>query len=307
MNRINLTRIRVITWFYRIMGTLLLPSIPTLRKAAGQGGPVIHLPEGIERQCITVHDIPCEWLIPVSSNESGVVLYIHAGGGVVGLLDSERRMIARISKACQLRSILPDYRLAPEHPFPAGLEDCVTVYNWLISNGFPSDKIAVVGCSAGGLLTITLLLAILKANLPLPATAVCLSPNTDPSCSGASIRKNRFRDALLSPKYLRKMMQLYSGEHDLRDPLLTPLYADLHSLPPLLIQVGEDELLLDDAIRFADCAKAAGVPLELEIWPNMWHAWQTTTQDLPETKQALEHIVNYLGVGLEIQGSSSAS
>jgi hypothetical protein len=123
---------------------------------------------------------------------------------------------------------------------------------------------------------------------------ICISPNTDPGCSGASIQKNRFRDALLSPTFLRTLMKLHREEHDLSDPLLTPLYADLQGLPSIFIQVGEDELLLDDAKRFANCAKAAGVPVTLEIWPNMWHVWHYCTPDLSEANQAIEHITKYI-------------
>jgi monoterpene epsilon-lactone hydrolase len=300
MGRNDLTRIRVTTWFNRIGGTLLLASIPLLRKASGQGSLAVHLPKGIERQSLPVNGILCEWLVPESLSESGVILYLHGGGGVIGLGDSERRTIAYLSKACGLRSLVPDYRLAPENPFPAGLEDCLAVYKGMITNGFPPEKIAIVGSSAGGLLTISLLLAIRQAKLPLPATAVCISPNTDPGCSGASIQKNRFRDALLSPMFLRTMMKLYRGDHNLSDPILTPLYGDLQGLPSILIQVGEDELLLDDAKRFAECANAAGVPVILEIWPKMWHVWHFCTPDLLEANQAIEHIAKHILTELAI-------
>lgn len=295
-------RIRRTTWFYRIAGTLLTASIPLLRKASGQGSSKVHTPEGIQQKSFIVDGVLCEWLIPASTSKSAAILYLHGGGGVVGLLDPERLMVAHLSKACQLRSLLPDYRLAPENPFPAGLEDCLAVYRWMISNGFSPNRIAIAGSSAGGLITITLLLAIREAHLPLPAAAVCISPNTDPSCSGASIRKNRFRDALLSPRYLRTMMKLYTRSHDLCDPLLTPLYADLQGLPSMLIQVGEDELLLDDSIRFSNCAKTAGVDVTLEIWPHMWHVWHTCLPDLPEANQAIEHIARYLHEHLDKLG-----
>ncbi len=257
------------------------------------------MPPEVERQTLTANGVPCEWLIPASAPETTAILYLHGGGGVYGMNPSHRSMVSYLSDVCQLRSLLPDYRLAPENPFPAGLEDCLTVYQWMISNGFSPAKIAIAGDSAGGLLTITLLLAIRKANLPLPTVAVCISPNTDPDCSGTSIRKNRFRDALLSPRFLRTVMKLYAGGHDLKDPLLTPLYADLRGLPPMLIQVGEDELLLDDSLRFSDCAKAAGVDVTLEVWPHMWHEWHTCVPDLPEANQAIEQIAQYLHARLE--------
>jgi monoterpene epsilon-lactone hydrolase len=292
-------RIRRTKWFYRIAGTLLTASIPLLRKASGQGSSKIHTREGIQQQSLIVDRVLCEWLIPASTSESAAILYLHGGGGVVGLLDTERRMATYLLKACHLRALLPDYRLAPENPFPAGLEDCLAVYRWMILNGFSPNKTAIAGFSAGGLLTITLLLAIREANLPLPAAAVCISPNTDPACRGVSIQRNRFRDALLSPRYLRTMMKLYAGSHDLRDPLLTPLYASLHGLPRMLIQVGEDELLLDDSIRFSDCAKAVGVNVTLEIWPHMWHGWHTCVPDLLEANQAIEAIARYLHSAFE--------
>jgi acetyl esterase/lipase len=203
-------------------------------------------------------------------------------------------MVGYITLACGVRALLPDYQLAPEHPFPSGLNDCVTIYRWLISNGYAPERIAVAGDSAGGWLTISLLLALRKANQPLPCAAVCISPATDPTLSGRTMRTNALKDALLSPVFSRTMTKLYIQDHDLNDPLLSPLQADLSGLPPFLIQAGSDELLLDDAVRFSEHAKAAGTEVKLEVWPHMWHVWHTCVSVLPEARQAIDHIAKFV-------------
>jgi monoterpene epsilon-lactone hydrolase len=280
-------------WIFRIAGFLLLPSIPALRRACGAGSRPTRFPKGIGWQCVDADEVHCEWLAPTGAPTDAVLLYLHGGGGVLGLYNSSRWMTSYISQACNLRALLPDYRLAPEDPFPAGLNDCVAVYRWLLSNGFMPGRIIIAGDSEGGHLTLSTLLVLRDGHEPLPAAAICISPNTDPTCTGRTMRTNALRDAILSPTFARTMMRLYAGNHDLGDPHISPLIADLHGLPPLLIQVGADEILLDDSRRFSERALAAGVDLTLEVWPHMWHDWHTCVPGLPEANQAIAGIAEF--------------
>lgn len=236
----------------------------------------------------------CEWLSPTGAPTDAVLLYLHGGGGVLGLYNDSRWRIGHISHACNLRALLPDYRLAPEDPFPAGLNDCVAAYRWLLSNGLKPNRIVIAGDSEGGHLALSTLLVLRDGHEPLPAAAICISPNTDPTCSGRTMSTNARRDATLSPTFARTMMQLYAGTHNLGDPHISPLLADLHGLPPLLIQVGADEILLDDSRRFGERAQEAGVDLTLEVWPHMWHVWHSCVPGLAEANQAIEGIAEFV-------------
>lgn len=286
--------IRDTQWLNRIVSLILLGSIPTLRHVAGAGEDRIQVPKGLDWASVTANEVPCEWIAPPNSPTDAVLLYLHGGGGVLGLYNSSRKMIGHISLACNLRTLVPDYRLAPENPFPAGLNDCVAAYHWLLSEGFKPQRIVIAGDSMGGCLSICLLLVLRDNDKPLPAVAVCISPNTDLTCSSKSIQTNSMRDALLAPKFARTMASLYVGKHDLSDPFISPLLADLHDLPPFLIQAGEDEILLDDSRRFSELALAAGIDLTLEVWPHMWHDWHSCVPNLPEANQAIEKIAEFI-------------
>ena len=294
-------------WIRKIAATfLLLVSIPTLRKANGTEVQQIQKPKGLDWERIDIESIHGEWLSPPGASADAVILHIHGGGGVLGLSNSARSMTSYLSLACNLRILLPDYRLAPEHPFPSGLNDCVATYRWLLLKGFAPQRIVITGDSAGGHLMLSTLLMIRDARLPLPVAAVGISPNTDPTCSGKSMRTNALRDAILSPTFAQKMMLHYVGSHPLNDPYLSPLIADLHNLPPMLIQAGADEILLDDSRRFSDCARAAGVNLTLEIWPNMWHCWHYWVPELPEASQAIEHIAKFIQSHVDLSPTATS-
>lgn len=183
-----------------------------------------------------------------------------------------------------------DYRLAPEYPFPAALEDCLTAYRWLLKSGISSQQIVIGGDSAGGNLALTTLMALRDAGDLLPAAAVCISPMTDLAGTGESFSTNQ--DPLLTSQFALSMAQYYAGNQDPRLPLISPHYGSLSGLPPLLIHIGEDEILLSDATRLADNARAAGVDVSLVIWPKMWHVWHVYAPYLPEAQQA----VNAIGV-----------
>jgi monoterpene epsilon-lactone hydrolase len=246
---------------------------------------------------IEVEGIPCEWLRAEGSHPDRRLLYIHGGGWTMGSLDSHRPLSARISAATGCSVLAVDYRLAPEHPFPAGLDDCVATYRWLRSNGPEGPRAArsvfVAGDSAGGNLTLALLLAAKQRGLPQPTAAIPISAATDFEATGESFTTRKDKDPILSggPEGIRITAQVYlQGRADAKDPLASPLYGDLTGFPPLLVQVGDHEVLLDDSTRLAEKAKQAGVDVTLEVWPEMPHVWHAFAPFLPEATRAIEQI-----------------
>ena len=181
-----------------------------------------------------------------------------------------------------------DYRLAPEHPFPAALEDCLGAYRWLLKGGSLPGDMVIVGDSAGGNLTLATLMSLRDAGDPLPDAAVCISPATDLEGTGESFWTKK--DPLQTPEFVLAMVRHYASGQDLRSPLLSPHYGDLRGLPPLLIHAGGDEMFLSDATRLADKARAAGVDVSLVVWPRMWHVWHLLAPSLPEARQAIDAI-----------------
>ena len=234
--------------------------------------------------------VPAEWIVPPGAAEGRVLLYLHGGGYVVCSVNTHRDLIARLARAAGARGLGIDYRLAPEHPFPAAVEDATTAYRWLVSRRTDPARIAIAGDSAGGGLTLATLIALRDAGEPLPAAAACLSPWVDLEGVGASMTAKAAVDPFVRKEMIQFMAQQYLGDRDPRTPLAAPLYADLQGLPPLLIQVGTAEVLLDDATRIAERARAAGVEVSLEVWDDMIHVWQLFAPMLPEGQQAIERI-----------------
>jgi monoterpene epsilon-lactone hydrolase len=250
------------------------------------------IPGDISCQPVNVDGVPAEWIEAPDAN-LGVILYLHGGAYALGSINTHRAFIARLSHATGMRALALDYRLAPEHPYPAALEDALTAYRWLLTQGISPAQIIIAGDSAGGGLTLATMVALRDAGLPLPAGGICISPWTDMANTGESIQKNAHLDPVLRPDYLGKYAQLYTGTQPATDPLISPVYADLTSLPPLLIQVGTDEIILDDSIRFAERAKEAGVDVTLEIYDGMFHVFQMAWI-LPEAKKAMDSIVFFV-------------
>jgi acetyl esterase/lipase len=242
-------------------------------------------PRAVAIQPITAGDIPGEWLVPPDASPGSVILYLHGGAWTLGWTNIHRRMVAHLCRAAASRALAVDYRLAPEHPFPAALEDCLSVYRWLLKNGTLPRQIVIAGDSAGGNLTLATLLSLRDAGDPLPAAAVCLSPATDLQGTGESFRSKK--DPTQTPEFVLTMIRHYAGGQNLHSPLISPLYGDLRGLPPLLIHAGSDEMLLSDATRLADQARAAGVDVRLVVWPAMWHVWHLLGPSLPEARQAV--------------------
>ena len=254
------------------------------------------LPADIQCQPINVEGISAEW-INAPDADLGVILYLHGGAYALGSINVHREFIARLALATKMRCLAINYRLAPEHPFPAALEDATAAYHWLLTQGVDPSQIIIAGDSAGGGLALVTMVTLRDAGEQLPAGAVCISPWTDLSLTGASIERKSKLDPILNPISLDMYAKYYAGEYELTSPLISPLYADLHELPPLLIQVGADEILVDDAIRLAEKARDASVDVTLEIWDEMFHIFQLIPF-LPETKKAIGSIAEFVSQNL---------
>lgn len=242
------------------------------------------------RAPVDANGVHAEWVAAPGAADTPVILYLHGGGYFAGSITTHLDLGYRLSKASGGRTLLVDYRLAPEHPYPAAVEDCVTAYRWLLSQGIPAKKIVPAGDSAGGGLAVAVLLAARDAGDPLPAAAVCISPWTDMECSGDTVVTKAGFDPSYDGSRLSFWAKQYMGDHDLRAPLASPIYADLRGLPSILIQVGDIELLLDDATRLSERGRAARVDVQLEVWADMPHCWHLFAPILPEGQQAINRI-----------------
>jgi monoterpene epsilon-lactone hydrolase len=238
--------------------------------------------------------VGAEWIIAPNAAPDRVVLYLHGGGYVMGSINTHRAMIARIARASQAKALALNYSLAPEKPFPAAVNDSTAAYKWLLARGYKADKIVISGDSAGGGLAISTLLALRDSKVPLPAGAAAISPWTDLTGSGASVVSRAAVDPMVANQGLLLMAKQYAGANGAQDPLISPVFADMKGLPPLLIQVGDAEVLLDDATRVADRAKAAGVDVTIEVWPEMVHVWHVFAKILPEGQQAIDRIGEFV-------------
>jgi acetyl esterase/lipase len=235
-----------------------------------------------------------EWVRVANSDEASVILFLHGGGFNAGSCKTHRALATHVAQAAGARALLVDYRLAPEHPCPAAIEDAVQAYRWLLQQGIMPGQIAVVGDSAGGGLALAVLIALRDRGVAGPSAATLLSPWLDLALRGESIHTRAQLDPLTSYDDLRRAALLYLGDLEPDDPRASPLYADLHQLPPLLIHAGDHEVLRSDATRLAEKAAAAGVPVQIEIWDDMWHVWHAWADDLPEARAAIAQVGQFI-------------
>jgi acetyl esterase/lipase len=252
--------------------------------------PIIH----IEHIGALSNGVPSEWVIPAGVGSERVILYLHGGAYNAGSTRSHRALAANIAYAAHARALTIDYRLAPEHPYPAALVDAFSAYKWLLELGIRPEQITVTGDSAGGGLTIALLVALRERRIPMPAAAVVLSPWTDLSASGESWQENAKADYMINGPKLKEAARLYLKDANPQTPLASPVYANLEGLPPLLIQVGSDEVLLSDSQRLTESARLSGVEVTLEIWEGMQHVWHFAASFVPEARQAIEKIGEFI-------------
>jgi acetyl esterase/lipase len=256
---------------------------------------MVKVPKDVKCEPIDVAGIPAEWISAPEAKNENVILYLHGGGYILGSITSHRELMARISRASQARVLIIDYRLAPEHPFPAAVDDAYNAYQWLIEDQkIAPSNIIIAGDSAGGGLTLVTLINLRDKAIILPAAAVCLSPWTDLGLTGESYKTKKRIDPMVAIDGLMFDSQLYLGETDYTHPLASPLYGDLKGLPPLLIIVGTAEILLDDSVEFAKKAKKVGVDVMLDIWDDMPHVFPAFAAFAPEGQQAIEKMGEFM-------------
>ena len=253
-----------------------------------------HPPRGTETITINAGGVSADRVITPASRPNRHVLYLHGGAYRLGAPSTYRHFTWRIASAAQAQVLVIDYRLAPENPFPAALEDAVSYYCWLLAEGADPRQIVVIGDSAGGGLALALLLKLRDSGLPLPAAAVVLSPWTDLALTGASFTLNAKLDAMVHAEDVPKFAADYLAGADPRHPYASPLYGDPTGLPPTLIQVSSEEVLRDDAVRMAEKMQRAHCQAELQIWPRMPHVWHLLAPILPEAREAIAEIGKFV-------------
>lgn len=261
------------------------------------GGP---LPEGVEGHATTVGGVNAEWAVPSDLAQGPTILYLHGGGYIAGSPWSHHNIIGHLAVEARSKVLALDYRLAPEHPHPAAVEDALAAYRWLLDGGRSPSEVAVVGDSAGGGLTVALLMAVRNAGLPQPAAAVAISPFADMTLSGESMVTRSDLDVMVSHDILQGCVDSFVGSWaDARDSLASPVFGDLSGLAPLLIQVGDHEVLLSDSERLAEGIRFVGGEVTLDVWPEMCHVWHDFAGSVPEADRAIADIAEFLEAHLE--------
>ena len=250
---------------------------------------------GVETRPDRLAGVDVDWLHPEGARKDKVLYYLHGGAYVLGSRRTHRKLAGHMAKAAGIVAVLPEYRLAPENPFPAAIEDAVAVYKALLEAGLGPGDIIIAGDSAGGGLTVATLLSLRHAGVPLPKAAVLLSPFLDVTGSGESMKTRAGQDPWFDPDDIHVVARYYApDESQWTNPLVSPVFANVAGLPPMLIQVGDDEILLSDSTRLADHLREEGVDVELEVWPDMWHVFQLFVGKMPESKVAIAKIGEYM-------------
>ena len=269
--------------------------IAVLREEMEEVGRKFKTPADVAFTRVAANGVPAEWAVPPNADDGRTILYFHGGGYGVGSTASHRHLVARLAVAAGARALSVDYRLAPEHPFPAAVDDAVAVTRWLYGQGVKPEKLVFAGDSAGGGLAISAALASREAGLPLPAATVTMSPLTDLAKEGESMRTKVDLDPMVRPESSAGFAQRYMGAgKDYKTPLASPLYADHQGMPPMLILVGTWEVLLDDSTRIAARARADGVDVDLRVWDEMIHIWPYFADMIPEGREALTQMGDYI-------------
>jgi monoterpene epsilon-lactone hydrolase len=257
----------------------------------------------IKVEKVSAKGVPAEWTAAPGADASRAVLYLHGGGYVIGSLDSHRHLTSEIARDFGGRTLALHYRLSPEQPFPAPVEDTLAGYRYLLAQGIAPNHIALAGDSAGGGLVVAALVAIRDAGLAQPSCGWCISPWVDMEGVGASMTGKAAEDPIVQKEPLLEMSAHYLNGADPRSPLAAPIYADLHGIAPLYIQVGAAETLLDDAIRLASVAGAADVPVTLEVWPEMVHVWHLFHPHLAAGRRAITAGARYVRNAMDARRS----
>lgn len=269
-------------------------SIDELRDLLEQCGDLARDPGGVDYFDVEAAGTPCLWAVPHGCREDRVLLALHGGGCVTGSRFSHRKLFAHVAKAVGCQALIVDYGRAPEHQHPSQVDECLKVYEWLRNRGIKSNHIATVGDSAGGNLCTTVVFAAKQKGLPLPAAVMALSPWYDMEATAPSFEKNAKVDRLISREMSLHMSQIFLGGASPRDPLANPLHADFTGYPPLYLQVGGYEAIMDDATRVAERARQAGVEVQCDVWPEMQHVWHFMAGKAPEADAAIARLAAWV-------------
>ncbi|TFG26238.1 MAG: alpha/beta hydrolase [Promethearchaeota archaeon] len=252
------------------------------------------LPSDIKYESIDVNGAAAELIINPNVSEHQIFMHLFSGGYVIGTLKTRRRIPVLIGRSSHLRCLNVGYRLAPEHPFPAALEDSIKAYQWILSSGIESKNVIISGASAGGGLAVATVLKLKELKLPLPSAMILISPWADLALRGGTLKKNAKFEPNITIEMLKMLANAYLQGKDPMNSLVSPVYASLEGFPPMLIQVGSYEVLLDDSVRLTESAKAAGVDITLEIYEGMIHMFQNFVDILPDSRQAIENIAKFI-------------
>lgn len=268
--------------------------LSTLRTMVDQLGRIAGAPAGVELQEGEVDGIPYDFWTPQNLEPGRLLIYSHGGGYTMFSRRTHRSLAARLAQECAAQAIVYDYRLAPEHKFPAAIEDALIVYRYALRAGYDPKNIIFAGDSAGGGITFVLMLAARHEGLPLPGLAIGLSPWIDMTLSGTSMRDNADTDVMLTPAVVEQFREKYLGSADAKHPYASPLFADLKGFPPVMLQAAGDEILRDDSVSFAAALRAAGVKVELDVWPGLFHVFELAWRWLPESQEAITRIGDFV-------------
>ena len=268
-------------------------TIDQLRKETENAGSLIPLPQNINYKSVVAGNVNAEWITCGEVNENRIFMFMHGGGYYRGSIAASRATVARISAEAKVKCLSINYRLAPEHPFPAAIDDTYSAYKWLVNEGINPKNIIVSGQSAGGGLCLALLLKIKDNNISQPLGAVALSPWTDLFQTGKTMVTNEKIDPIISKQYLDRFAKLYFPESQNMSYLASPIMGDLSGLPNMLIQVGSAETMLDDSKRFYEKAKKENVDVKLEIWEDMFHGWHSNAHILKDADDAIKSICKF--------------
>ena len=255
---------------------------------------ITRLPDNVRSDKIEVRGVPANWVYQENSDSRRVVLYLHGGGYVFGGYGSHGEIASKMASLINGKTLLLEYSLAPENPFPAAIEDALIAYRWLLEGGTNASDIVLAGDSAGGGLSVALLLQLKRAGLGLPRAVCLFSPWVDLTCSSDSIKKNESSDCMLSPRALERFKQYYLGESDSKNELVSPIFGDLSGLPPTYVAVGSNEILLDDARTLVSGIKSSGGVANLSIWQGMPHVFPIMSSIIPEGRQVLKEFSGFL-------------
>jgi acetyl esterase/lipase len=247
----------------------------------------------VAMESVVAGGVPATWFGEPSLAARGTILYLHGGAWCMHLPGIFRRHATRLSAMTGMRVLLPEYRLAPEHPFPAGIDDCFAVYRWLLDQGYAERPLAIAGDSAGGSLSLVTLMRARDAMLPMPGCAALLSPSTDATISAPSAKYNAEADPMFSPAAMGLLADIYCPGQDLGNPLLSPLFGNWNGLPPLLFHVGSTEMILDDSVRAHDRARQAGVDAQIEVFVDMPHVFHVF-EWMPESRVGMQAVADFI-------------